>query len=120
MTDLESGRWRLSRTSYEYYSGELSKLTGIKAAPPMWEEAVYSIAQFARNEHIASGERVLQASSSTPVLVIWRTRREITAAVVFTPADIGTWLARVPVSASASDTGRPNDSAGVQGETARR
>ena len=50
MTDLESGRWRLSRTSYEYYSGELSKLTGIKAAPPVWEEAVYSIAQFARND----------------------------------------------------------------------
>ena len=96
MTDLESGRWRLSRTSYEYYSGELSKLTGIKAAPPVWEEAVYSIAQFARNEHIASGERVLQAASSTPVLVIWRTRGETTAAIVFTPADIGTWLARVP------------------------
>jgi len=81
INDLESGRWRLSRTSDEYFSGELSKLTGIKPAPPAWEEAVYSIAQFARTEHIASGERVLQGTSSTPVLAIWRTHRETTAAI---------------------------------------
>ena len=35
-----------SRPSYEYYSEELSNLTGIKAPPPVWEEAVFSIARF--------------------------------------------------------------------------
>lgn len=95
-TDLDSGRWRLARTSYEFYSGELSKVTGIQPPPPVWEEAVYSIARFARDEHIASGERVLQSGSSIPVLAVWRTRGEDIAGMVFTPADIGAWLARVP------------------------
>ena len=110
MTTWSPARWRLSRTNYEYYSGELSKLTGIKAPPPVWEETVYSIAQFARNGHIASGERVLQAASSTPVLVIWRTRGETQPPQAFTPEDIGTWLARVPGFAFGLETlGQPDD-----------
>src|SRR5262249_37634281 len=92
VADLGSGRWRLCRTSYEYYSGELSKLTGTKPRPPVLEEAVYSIAQFARNEHVATGERLLQSVSSMPVLVVWRTGGGTIAGMVFSPADIAGWL----------------------------
>jgi signal transduction histidine kinase len=94
--DLESGRWRLSRASYEFYSGELSNLTGIKPSPPVWEEAVYSMWQLARVEHIDAGERVLETVGSAPVVAVWRTRDEITAGLVFTAADIRAWLAPVP------------------------
>jgi signal transduction histidine kinase len=96
VADLESGRWRLSRTSYEYHSEELSKLTGTKPRPPVLEEAVYSIAQFARNEHVATGERLLQPVSSMPVLTVWRTHGGTIAGMVFSPADIAGWLARFP------------------------
>jgi len=96
LTDLDSGRWHLSRTSYEYYSGELSNLTGVKPSSPVWEEAVYSISQFARNEHIATGERLIQPVSSTPVLVVWRTDGRTIAGMVFSTADIAGWLARFP------------------------
>jgi signal transduction histidine kinase len=93
--DLEAGRWNLSRASYEYYSGELSSLTGIKPPPAVWEEAVYFTWQFGRAEHIASGERVLQPVASAPLVVVWRTRDDTTAGVVFTPADIRALLSRV-------------------------
>src|SRR5215831_19275649 len=96
LTDLDSGRWHLSRTSYEYYSGGLSSLTGVKPSSPVWEEAVYSISQFARNEHIATGERLIQPVSSTPVLVVWRTDGRTIAGMVFSTADIAGWLARFP------------------------
>jgi signal transduction histidine kinase len=96
MTDLESGRWPLSRTAYRYHSAELSKLTGIQAEPPVWEEAAGSIVEFATREHIASGERVIEAGPSMPMLVIWRTRGETIAAMAFAPADIRKWLESVP------------------------
>lgn len=94
--DLESGRWHLSRASYQFHSAELSKLTAINPSPPAWEEAVFSIWQFAREEHIDSGERVLQAGTARPVLVVWRTRGDTIAGMAFTAADIRAWLARVP------------------------
>jgi len=49
-----------------------------------------------RDQHIAAGERVLHSLASTPVLVVWRTRGGTIAGMVFTPADVRTWLARVP------------------------
>jgi signal transduction histidine kinase len=94
--DLDSGRWHLSRASYEFHSGELSALTGTKPPPPVWEEAAYSIWRFAREEHLDRGERVLHPPASSPVLVVWRTRGETTAGMVFTSADVRAWLARVP------------------------
>jgi signal transduction histidine kinase len=96
MNNLEAARWPLSRASYEYYSGELSKLTGVQPLPPIWEESVHSIAELTRNEHIAGGERVITAAPSSPVLLIWRSSGQRTAGMVLAPADIRTWLARVP------------------------
>src|SRR5215831_13956578 len=96
VADLDSGRWRLSRTSYEYHSGELSELTGTRPRPPVLEEAVYSIVQFVRNEHVASGERLLQPVSSMPVLLIWRSHGDTISGIVLSPSDVGGWLARFP------------------------
>ena len=98
MRDLQAGRWALSRTSYEYYAGELSSITQIAAAPPLWEEAAHALATFWRSAGIASGERVIWVQDSEPMLLVWRARGDAVAGMAFKADHIQTvagGLARV-------------------------
>jgi signal transduction histidine kinase len=93
MRDLQSGRWGLSRTSYEYYSGELS--TTIRPAsipPPVWEESAHALTTFWRSAGIASGERVIWVQDSEPVLLVWRARGDVVAGVALRSEYVRSWV----------------------------
>jgi len=56
MTDLQSARSSLSRTSYEYFTEELARLGAPKPPPAIWEEAAHELVALWRSG-TANGER---------------------------------------------------------------
>ncbi|HYO80935.1 MAG TPA: HAMP domain-containing sensor histidine kinase [Bryobacteraceae bacterium] len=95
--DLESGRWTLSRASYEYYRDELAPMTAVQAALPLWEDSIEGVVSASRQAGIESGERVIWAGGSQPVLLMWRTQAGSVAALAVTGGHVEQeWLARVP------------------------
>jgi hypothetical protein len=93
MRDLQSGRFALSRTSYEFYADELSRMTGLQAPPPLWEEAAHALWSFSRSAGISSGERVIWVRDSEPILLVWRARGDAVAGVASKADRIARWLA---------------------------
>ena len=96
--DLEAGRWLLSRASYRYYRDELARIAPSPSDEPLWEEAIGAVAVFSRQSD--SGERVVWVDPAQPLLVIWRSRAGITAAVALTGDQLVRWLAASPGFAS--------------------
>jgi signal transduction histidine kinase len=82
--DLESGKWPLSRTSYQYYRNELVSVASLSAGVPLWEEAVHALASLSRAAGHESGEQVVWVDGSHPLLLIWRSRSGSVAALALT------------------------------------
>lgn len=76
--DLESGRWRLTRSAYEFRAAETRRWLGNGGAPPQpagalaISDAVENLTeQWLRNPEDSTGRRVHMAQSD-PVLLAWR------------------------------------------------
>jgi signal transduction histidine kinase len=95
--DLESGRWPLSRTSYEYYRAGLARFTRVQATAPLWEDSIAALLDTSRQAGMESGERVIWVRDSQPVLLVWRSRAGAVAGLAVTGRKVaGEWLASTP------------------------
>jgi signal transduction histidine kinase len=96
-SDLEAGRWQVSRTTYEYYRAGLERFVQLQRITPVWEEAVESLLAMSRDPGMESGERVVWVRDSQPVLLIWRSRPGLLAGLALTGKHVAdTWLAQIP------------------------
>ena len=66
--DLDLGRWSLSRTSFEFYAGDLGR--AMPAA--VWEETVAAFWEEWKRTDTEHGERTLWIAGAHPVLLTWR------------------------------------------------
>jgi signal transduction histidine kinase len=86
--DLESGRWRLTRSAYEFRAGEARRWMGDDAAaapqPEAWgvSSVVATLVEEWRERPEASTGRRLELVEAQPVLVAWRATPDRLAAVV--------------------------------------
>jgi signal transduction histidine kinase len=88
LRDLESGRWRLTRSSYEFRAGEARRWMDDDAtAPPQLEawgvsSAVATLVEEWRGRPVSSTGRRVDLVDAQPVLVAWRATPDRLAAVV--------------------------------------
>lgn len=68
--DLDKGRWALSRTSFEFYAGELGHTIPVA----IWEDAVAALWEECRRADSERGDRTLWIAGMHPVLLTWRNR----------------------------------------------
>ena len=86
LRDLESARWPISRTTYDYYRSELAALAPADAALPIWEEAAAAIAAISQRAGIESGAQVIWVNGAHPLLLVWRAQHGDAAAVALRDA----------------------------------
>ncbi len=95
--DLDSGRWPLSRTSYEFYRAGLARFTGVQPAAPLWEDSIAALIGTSRQAGMESGERVIWVRDSPPILLVWRSRAGSVAGLAVTARKVASgWLASTP------------------------
>ena len=92
--DLENGRWRLTRSAYEFRADEARRWLGNDTPPPQPAEAlalsdaVESLTeQWLRNPEDSTGRRIHLAHSD-PVLVAWRATPDLFLAVAAGPSHL--------------------------------
>ncbi len=101
--DLENGRWRLTRSAYEFRSAEARRWLGNGAAPPQpagalaISDAVENLTeQWLRNPEDSTGRRVHMAQSD-PVLLAWRATPDSFLAVAAGPRYLSSlWSGALP------------------------
>jgi len=91
LRDLESGRWRLTRSAYEFRAGEARRWMGDAAAEPRPGEAsavsrvvVALVEEWRGRPEVSTGRRLDQVDSQ-PALIAWRATPDRLAAVVAGP-----------------------------------